>query len=224
MLCLSLVKNEGVGQPWKEISWFFLALCFVVLSTKLAWLQQEQKEWKYEGVKGRIRSKEKDMDIWFQKWTFLEIFYLRRTVEGGYDASLSFPTQEVKLKFYFSIIGAFFESISKYMQVKLIVHSFLFILTALWCTSFLAAISILLFSFFSCLRSICWHAFSLRDYDFLRGASVSYSLFLLPSLAPRNLSPIRYSFVDWMNKWMNKWMIDKGRNRMGCFRVVESNI
>lgn len=93
---------------------------------KLAWLQPEQKEWKYEGVKGRIRDKEKDVDRLFQKWTFLEIFYLRRKVEGGYDASLSFPTQEVKLKFHFSIIGAFFDSISKYMQVKLIFPSFLF--------------------------------------------------------------------------------------------------
>lgn len=43
---------------------------------------------------------------------------------GGDDASLSFPSQEVKLKFYISVSGAFLESISKYMQIRFYSLSF----------------------------------------------------------------------------------------------------
>lgn len=77
------------------------------------WIQQEQKEWKYEeSVEGGCRIKEKEVEKLFQKELFWEIFYLRGKVEGGFDTSLSFPSQEVKLKFCFrynwSIFGNYF--------------------------------------------------------------------------------------------------------------------
>ena len=46
---------------------------------------------------------------------------------SGHDASLCFSSQEVMLKFYFGIIGAFLEFMSKHRQISLYsLPSFLF--------------------------------------------------------------------------------------------------
>lgn len=125
-------KEESVGQAYKEMSQVLLAFWDVVLSKKTMWLQQKRKEWKYEdSIEGESKGKGSQEII--SQWTFGEIFSLKGWVSCP---SLSFPSPDVKLKYYFGIIRVFGDFISKSMLIS--VYSFLcfFVLTALWCTSF----------------------------------------------------------------------------------------
>lgn len=126
-----------------------------------------------------LRKKEKDKLFW--KGNFLEILYPRGKVGNGYDAPLCFASQEVKLTIYFSIIGAFWKSISKY-TFHIILPSFFFFLSDSSLMHFFSSSHFFLIFIFY-LRSIFWHVFSLQDYEFLeRSPHISFT-FLFPYLA-----------------------------------------
>lgn len=121
---ISSVKEESLGQPWEEISWYLFVFWVVSSWRKLCGFSKTKKDKNMKKVLRAgvgLRRKCFKSELW-------EIFYLRRKVQTGFDVSLSlFLISRSQVKILLSTIGAFLEPISKYMLIRLYsFHPFLF--------------------------------------------------------------------------------------------------